>query len=377
MPKRGKVTEIWAGEHPVYLGAGSLAALQSRLKQEDADVRVFLLGDENTLHYCLPELLGQLGSLRHTSTIELKSGEQSKGLETCRAVWEHLLDVEADRRAILLSLGGGVVTDIGGFIAGTYKRGIRCMHVPTTLMGMCDAAIGGKCGIDMGGVKNSVGLIEQPIGVYVHVPFLRTLGKRELLNGVAEMIKHGLALDAEHYRAVCSAALHDMDELEPLIQRSAALKAAVVTADLRENGERKKLNFGHTIGHAMEAHSWESGQRTLLHGEAVAMGMIAESWLSWKLKLLDRESLDAIAAHILSLYKPYPLMPSDHHRLIALMRNDKKNRGATGSEGGIRVTLLKRIGEAVVDVEATTTQLSEAIEYYRHLVAHNALHHRS
>ncbi|MFZ1688705.1 MAG: 3-dehydroquinate synthase [Flavobacteriales bacterium] len=372
MPKRAKVTEVWAGDHPVYLGAGSLAMLHARLKQEGDEVRIFLLGDENTLRFCLPELLGQLGSLRNTSTIEVKSGEQTKGLETCRAVWEHLLSVEADRNAILINLGGGVVTDLGGFIAGTYKRGIRCMHVPTTLMGMCDAAIGGKSGIDLGGIKNAVGVIEQPMGVYVHVPFLRTLGKRELLNGVAEMIKHGLALDAEHWMAVRDAALHDMEALAPLILHSATLKAEVVTKDVRENGERKKLNFGHTVGHALEAHSWESGQRTLLHGEAVAFGMIAESWLSWKRKLLDRESLDAISAHILSLYKPYPLMPSDHHRLIALMRNDKKNR-----EGSIRVTLIERIGAAVVDVEVTATQLSEAIEYYRHLVAHNALHHRS
>jgi 3-dehydroquinate synthase len=371
MPKRARPVELWAAEHPVYVGAGSLAALGARLKQEPEGVRVFVLGDENTLRLCLPELLGQLDGLRNSSTIEVPSGEQSKSLETCRAVWEHLLTAEADRSAVLLNLGGGVVTDLGGFIAGAYKRGIRCLHVPTTLMGMCDAAIGGKSGIDLGGVKNAIGSFEPPMGVYVHVPFLRTLGKRELLNGVAEMIKHGLALDADHWNDVRTAPLHDMDALAGLILRSITLKAEVVTKDMHENGDRKKLNFGHTIGHALEAHSWESGQRTLLHGEAVALGMIAESWLSWKRGLLDRASMELISEHILPLYKPYPLMASDHHRIVALMRNDKKNR-----EGGIRITLLKSIGEAVVDVEVTSTQLSEAIEHYRHLVAHNALHNR-
>jgi 3-dehydroquinate synthase len=372
MAKRGKVTEVRAGDHPVYLGEGALDALAVRLKKEPESTRVFVLVDRNTTRHCLPELMRVLGERPGLATIEVEPGEISKSPGTCKAVWEHLLNEEADRHAMLLNLGGGVVTDLGGFIAGTFKRGIRCIHVPTTVMAMCDAAIGGKCGIDVGGIKNAVGLLTAPTGVYVHVPFLRTLGKRELLNGVAEMLKHGLALDADHWHALCAAPLHELNALAALIERSVTLKAAVVTKDMHESGERKKLNFGHTIGHAMEAHSWESGQRSLLHGEAVAMGMIAEGWLSWRRELLERDELDAMSAFILSLFKPYPLMPSDHHRLLALMRNDKKNR-----DSGIRCTLLEGIGNAVVDVEVPATQISEAMEHYRLLVAHHAQHRRS
>lgn len=360
MPKRHQPTRIIAGDHPVLMGANVLDTLAALVK--DRRGAVFVLCDRNTALHCLPELLGAVEGLGTISTVEVEPGEGSKDIETCRGLWEHLLTHEADRHTLLINLGGGVVTDLGGFVAGTYKRGIDCVHVPTTLMGMCDAAIGGKNGIDLGGVKNAVGLIRGPLAVFVHPPFLRTLGKRELLNGAAEMLKHGLSLDAQHWYDLENAPLHDLDALAGLIARSVELKAAVVSADLLESGERKKLNFGHTFGHALEAHSWESGQRELLHGEAVALGMIAEAWLSWRMKAIDRDELEAITARLLALYKPYPLMASDHHRLLQLMRNDKKN-----TTGGFRCTLLERIGSAKVDIEVSATLMSEAIDHLRHL----------
>lgn len=344
----------------MFLGGSALDALAGLARTRKG--KVFVLCDRNTALHCLPELLGALEGLAPIATVEVEPGEASKSIGTCQGLWEHLLVHEADRHTLLINLGGGVVTDLGGFVAGAYKRGIDCVHVPTTLMGMCDAAIGGKSGIDMGGVKNAVGLITGPLGVYVHVPFLRTLGKRELLNGAAEMMKHGLALDAQHWHDLQDAPLHDLDVLAQLISRSVQLKAAVVTADQHENGVRKKLNFGHTIGHALEAHSWESGQRELLHGEAVAIGMIAEAWLSWRMRTIGREELETITARLLSYYKPYPLMASDHHRLLELMRNDKKN-----TAGGYRCTLLERIGSAQVDVEVSATLMGEAIDHLRHL----------
>lgn len=360
MPKRNEIKQVSAGDHPVFLGDGVLDALAGLVKAREGDV--YVLCDRNTAAHCLPELLNTLEGLAPVSTMEVEPGEGSKSLETCRGLWDHLLLHEADRHTLLINLGGGVITDLGGFVAGTYKRGIDCVHVPTTLMGMCDAAIGGKNGIDLGGVKNAVGLVRGPLGVYVHPPFLRTLGKRELLNGAAEMLKHGLALDARHWHDLEDAPLHDLDALAGLIARSVELKAAVVSADQRESGERKKLNFGHTFGHALEAHSWESGQRELLHGEAVALGMIAEAWLSWRMKAIGRDELEAITSRLLALYKPYPLMASDHHRLLQLMRNDKKN-----SSGAFRCTLLQRIGSAQVDVEVSATLMSEAIDHLRHL----------
>jgi 3-dehydroquinate synthase len=272
-----------------------------------------------------------------------------------------------DRKAILVCLGGGVVTDLGGFVAATYKRGIRCIHVPTSLLGMVDAAIGGKTGIDHMGLKNMVGVFHDPLAVYVHVPFLKSLGKRDLLNGLAEMIKHGLVRDAAHWEAIGGAALHDIDALAPLVQRSAAIKAEVVREDPREAGLRKLLNFGHTIGHGVEAHSWESPQRHLLHGEAVAIGMVCEAWLSWRVGLLDRESYDRVATQLLQLYKPYIFDSAENHRMVALMQNDKKNEN-----GRFRFTLLTGIGSAKVDVEITAAQVQEALEHYRLLVRDGA-----
>ena len=200
----------------------------------------------------------------------------------------------------------------------------------------------------------------------MYPPFLRTLGKRELLNGVAEMVKHGLVRDAAHWNAVRRAPLHDMNALAPLISRSAAIKAAVVEEDPRENGPRKLLNFGHTIGHAVEAFAMEGDQRSLLHGEAVAIGMVCEAWLSWRLGHLDREKMDAIQEHLLGLFAPFPLHATDHHRVIELMRSDKKNR-----EGGFRFTLLTDIGRAQVDVPVTAAQAADALDPYR-LLAHDA-----
>lgn len=357
-----EVKEIDAGAHPVVLGRDALRALDRRLgAMEHGDL--FILGDENTLRQCLPELLAHVPRLREARTLSVPPGERSKDLAVCMDIWRHLADEAADRQAVLVCLGGGVVTDLGGFIAGTYKRGLRCFHVPTSLMGLVDASIGGKAGVDLLGVKNLVGVFHDPQGVYLHVPFLRTLGKRELLNGLAEMVKHGLVRDADLWKAIGRAQLHDLDALTPLVERSAMIKATVVKEDPRESGPRKLLNFGHTIGHGIEAHSWESPQRMLLHGEAVAIGMVCEAWLSWRIGLLEREANDRIASYLMGLYKPYHFDATDHHRLLELMRNDKKNQG-----GQFRFTLLTGIGSARVDVPVTAAQVQEALDHYRLLV---------
>lgn len=349
-----------AGEHPVFAGPDALPAFQRSLAQDSSFSRIFLLGDETTLQLCHPELIAQVPALGDAPTIEVRSGERSKDLDVCRDLWTHLAENGADRTALLVCLGGGVVTDLGGFVAGAYMRGIRCVHVPTTLMGMVDAAIGGKTAIDLAGVKNLVGLFAPPLATYVHPPFLRTLGKRELLNGVAEMIKHGLVRDAAHWNAVRRAPLHDLDALTTLITRSAAIKAEVVNEDPREQGVRKLLNFGHTIGHGIEAFTLEGQQRSLLHGEAVAIGMICEAWLSWRLGHLDRDKMDAVQEHLLGLYPPFLLQPTDHHRVLELMRNDKKNR-----DGVFHFTLLTDIGQAVIDVPVTAAQAAAALDHYR------------
>ena len=361
-----KVNEIDAGGHPVVLGDDALKQLDHTLSRA-GHTSVFVLGDENTLRHCLPELLAHVPALRQARTISVQSGERAKDIAVCIDIWGHLTMEAADRDAILVCLGGGVISDLGGFVAGTYKRGIRSMIVPTSLIGMVDAAIGGKTGVDLGGVKNLVGVFHDPIGVYVHVPFLRSLGKRDLLNGLAEMIKHGLVRDASHWKAICKAPLHDLAALNVLIQRSAAIKAEVVKLDPREKDLRKVLNFGHTIGHGLEAHSWESPQRMLLHGEAVAIGMICEAWLSFREGFLERDLYELIAKQLMGLYKPYQYHSAEHHRMVELMRNDKKNKG-----GEFRFTMLTGIGSAKVDVPISALQVQAALEHYRLLVRNGA-----
>ena len=356
------VVQIDAGRHPVIAGAGCLEQLSLDLASAQAS-RCFILGDENTIGHCLPELQDRVVPLRGAIILSVPPGERSKSISCCNQLWQELAAHEADRRSILVNLGGGVVSDVGGFAAGTFKRGIRTVNIPTTLMGMVDAAIGGKTAIDLGGVKNIVGLFHDPIGVFVHVPFLRTLGKRELLNGVAEMLKHALIADRTHWSAIRNAQLHDMAQLEPLIMRSAAIKSAIVKADPEERDSRKLLNFGHTIGHGIEAHSWETDQMGSLHGEAVAVGMICESWLSWRLGLLERAAYEEIIAYLFSLYKPYPLDGSSHHRILEIMRNDKKS-----CDDQYRFTLLTGIGSGKVDIHITAAQVQEALDHYRILV---------
>ncbi|MCB9170853.1 MAG: 3-dehydroquinate synthase [Flavobacteriales bacterium] len=360
--RKGSRTVQAAGS-PVVLGPAALKALETWLNAEARHVRHFVIGDENTLRHCLPELQGQVPPLREARPIAMAAGERAKSIEVCHALWSHLADQAADRQAVLVALGGGVVSDVVGFVGATYKRGIRVVNVPTSLMGMVDAAIGGKNGIDLDGIKNIVGTIRQPAGTYVHVPFLRTLGKRELMNGVAEMLKHGLVRDRAHWSAVCAAPLHDLKALEPLVQRSAEIKAGIVEEDPNDLDTRRLLNFGHTIGHAIEARSWESPQRALLHGEAVAIGMICEAWLSWKRDLLSREALDEISRSIQERYRPHPLDPVDHHRILQLMANDKKN-----ADERFRFTLLEDIGHGRINVEVTAAQVTAALDHYRLLM---------
>ncbi|MBK7270109.1 MAG: 3-dehydroquinate synthase [Flavobacteriales bacterium] len=366
--RRGTRT-IQAAGSPVHLGEGVLHELQRWLLAEARDARKFILGDENSLRQCLPELLAHVAALREAPTIAIPPGESSKSIEVCTALWSHLAGSGAERSSVLIVLGGGVVTDVGGFVGATYMRGIRTVHLPTSLMGMVDAAIGGKNGVDLDGIKNMVGTVRQPAAVYVHIPFLRTLGKRELMNGAAEMLKHGLVLDADHWHAVRAAPWHDLDALTPLIMRSAELKCEVVSRDVQEHGERRLLNFGHSIGHALEAASWEGPHRGLLHGEAVVVGMLCESWLSWRLGLMPREDHDHIAEQLLMRYKHYPFGSSDHHRMLELMSHDKKNQ-----DGRFRFTLLESIGKGRIDVEVTAAQAAEALDHYR-LRAHDVQHH--
>ncbi len=332
--------EFSAGEHPVLVGEGALVALERLLLRDYANTPIFILGDENSLGCCLDDLQRHVPALTDARTMEVRSGELSKDLEVCRALWGHLAEAGADRSTLLVCLGGGVISDLGGFVAATYMRGIRCINVPTTLMGMVDAAIGGKVAIDMSRREEPGGPLRPARGHRTCIRrFLRTLGKRELLNGVAEMIKHGLIRDATHWNAVRRAPLHDMDALGASDPRSAAIKAEVVEEDPRENGPRKELNFGHTIGHAMEAFVLESDATQLAawRGRGHRHGLRGLAQLApgpsgpRKMDAHPGASARPVQALQLQGHRSPPRDRADAH--------DKKNR-----EGGFRFTLLTDIG---------------------------------
>ncbi len=318
---------------------------------------VFILVDENTVKHCYPKVLGLLPQ-HHI--IQIHSGEEYKTLQTCELIWQQLTDANADRKAVLINLGGGVIGDMGGFAAGCYKRGISFINIPTTLLAMVDASVGAKTGIDFKGLKNQIGLFNEPEQVLIDTTFLQTLPQRELASGFAEVLKHYLIADAEAFYAVSSGA-KDIEQFNwhDVVPRNIAIKQRIVDADPLENGVRKALNFGHTIGHGVESLMLQDGNQKLLHGEAIAVGMIAESYISAALSLISEEELALITQTILRYYQLPYIAEQQHAEILKLIGNDKKNSGKQN-----RFSLLKGIGNFSIDNYVEEALIIEALNYY-------------
>lgn len=342
-------------EYSVFVGTESLDVLLEQLIERSYS-KVFVLVDDQTEKYCLPLLSKTLFDVH---VIRIKSGEEHKTLDTLQYIWNELFAKQANRQCALINLGGGMVGDIGGFAAATYKRGIDFIQVPTTLLAMVDSSVGGKTGIDFNGIKNSIGAIQQPASVIIQPDFLNTLPPRELLNGFAEMLKHGLIADSNYWEKLFS--IHELNvaSIAPFIGGSIKIKASVVKKDPLETGWRKVLNFGHTIGHAIEAYSLAHDKHPLKHGEAVAIGMICEAFLSKEVAGLSGRELRVISEFILLHYPKYSLRNIFSQELIALMRQDKKN-----TDDGINFTLLKRIGKATINHTCSESKIALALNYY-------------
>ena len=256
-----------------------------------------------------------------------------------------------------------MVCDLGGFVASCFKRGIEFLHIPTTLLAMVDASLGGKTGVNLGHLKNQVGVFAQPVGIYTDVRFLETLPERELRAGLAEMAKHGLIRDRAHWEEVAAVDPAEIGQLDEAIVRSIAIKQAVVEEDPYEQGLRKILNFGHTVGHAVEA-LFMTAEKPLLHGEAVAIGMVAEAWLSHKVCGLPLEDAEAIAHWVGRTFDPVEIPADDLEYLQQLITHDKKNH-----QGTVLYVLLESIGNAVYNKEVPDEMLADALNFY-HLAAH-------
>jgi 3-dehydroquinate synthase len=343
----------------IYLGPAA-APLGALLEAGDYS-QLLVLVDQHTEALCLPRLAPALAPYDY-SVIRIPAGEQHKNIDTCQSIWRQLMDARADRQALVINLGGGVIGDMGGFCAATFKRGLEFVQVPTTLLAQVDASIGGKLGIDFGQVKNSIGLFGDPAAVLIDPTFLQTLPPRELRSGFAEMIKHSLIADAGQWSAFQTIGqLADID-WQPLIGPSLRIKQRIVEADPTERGIRKALNFGHTIGHAVEGIALET-DRPLLHGEAIAIGMICEAYLSHRQAGLPAEELEQISAFILRLYDHLPLEEAHFEAFFELMVNDKKNEGRQ-----INFSLLPAIGSVKINCTAQLTDIEDSLLYYNGLL---------
>lgn len=345
----------------IFLGENVFSVLSEYLRAYESG-KIFILVDENTLEHCIPTLLLENKALHNAEIIEIDSGEENKTLDICYQIWKTLADYKADRTSLLINLGGGVITDMGGFIASTYKRGIDFINVPTTLLSQIDASVGGKTGVDLEGLKNSIGVFNEPKGVFIYPNYLQTLDEREMLSGYAEVLKHALIKDAKYWDRLDAEMLFSADNWEELITTSINIKNDIVLNDPLEKGERKLLNFGHTIGHAIESYSLVHDQKPLKHGEAIAVGMICESYISNCKNELTAADLKIITTTLCSIYNSYRLNDSTYHELIELMKNDKKNDGAE-----INFTLLSKIGKAEYNIEVDVDLILESLNYYNSL----------
>jgi len=318
--------------------------------------QVYVLTDENTNKHCLPLLQDALVDYEvYFFFLEVPAGETSKDISTCASLWEGLSEDNADRKTVVLNLGGGMITDLGAFVACLYKRGIAFINIPTSLLAMVDAAIGGKCGIDFAGYKNQIGVFQNAQKTYIFPKFMETLPEVEFWSGMAEMYKHALIADSANWSAI---KIVDRQDVTPqLIEQSAAIKATIVENDPLEKGERKKLNFGHTIGHAIESYFLKK-EKPMPHGYAVAMGMICEAHISVQKNLLNLVEYDEIEELLKDKYD-FPSLPEkDFSAILEDMRQDKKNEQET-----INFTLLNGIGSAVINQTADEKQILASLIY--------------
>ena len=310
-----------------------------------------LLVDENTKQHCLPKI----GIPNHV-VIEISSGEENKTLQTCEFVWNELTNNQFTRNSLLVNLGGGVIGDLGGYAASTFKRGIRFVNIPTTLLAQVDASIGGKLAIDFGNLKNQIGLFKNPDHVIIDSNFLQSLPKRELKSGFGEVIKHTLIADTDQWNEMQTKNILDLN-WKTVIPNSIAIKNKIVSADPTDQGIRKILNFGHTIGHALESHFLHS-ENKLLHGEAIALGMVLESHLSYQKDWIKLEEWEQIKKFVQSIYS-FPIAIPDLNLLYPIMEQDKKN-----DSDGINFSLLKEIGFCEQDVKVSYEMLENSFTAY-------------
>lgn len=323
--------------------------------------KILILVDENTHTHCLPILLANLETSVVFEIVELESGEENKTIEIATQVWELCSEFELDRKALIINLGGGVICDLGGFVASTYKRGLSFVNIPTTLLAMCDASVGGKTGVNHRFLKNIIGTFVSADCVFIFPDFLKTLEHRELKSGFAEMLKHGLIADATHWQDLIAIKELVYPNLIPHITKSVAIKQSIVEQDFTEQNLRKNLNFGHSVGHAAESFLLSHGKH-VTHGECVAMGMLCELHLSYQLGLISETLLKNLVHEITRFYEKLDLKPENNPELLNLMKNDKKNENSCHL-----FSLISKIGNGEYNQKVKDDQILRSLDYYHEL----------
>ena len=351
---------IQANNYPIYFNENAYEAINFYLK-ENKYSNLFIIVDSNTNELCLPNFLPLLETDLTIEIIEFEAGEENKNIETCVQIWNVLTELGADRKSLVINLGGGVVTDLGGFVASTFKRGVDFIHIPTTLLAMVDAAVGGKNGVDLGNLKNQIGVINVPKMVLIDTQYLQTLPQNEMRSGLAEMLKHGLIYDKKYWEQFLDLKAIDFADFDELIHRSVEIKNEIVQQDPTEKNIRKALNFGHTLGHAIESYFLESENKTtLLHGEAIAAGMILESYISLHKKLISEQEYFQVKSSIKSIYDDIIFEENDIEPIMDLLIHDKKNEF-----GHIQFALIEGIGKIKINQSVENELILNAFLDYK------------
>ncbi|MCX2763492.1 3-dehydroquinate synthase [Aquimarina muelleri] len=346
----------------VYFSQECYTALNSYLDTANHS-KICILVDNNTHEHCLSLLMSKIEKEYDIEIIEIESGEIHKNIETCSGIWNALSELGVDRKGLMINLGGGVITDLGGFVACTYKRGISYINIPTSLLAMVDASVGGKTGVDLGNLKNMVGVISESEMVLVDTEYLNTLPVNQMCSGFAEMLKHGLIQDRNYWEKISDLSQLNLEDLDQMIYDSVVIKNKIVTEDPTEQNVRKYLNFGHTLGHAIESFYLTNPEKpTLLHGEAIAIGMIMEAFISVELLSLTIDDLQNISDVILATFPKIEIDPNDHPKIMELLIHDKKNE-----KGNIYFVLLNTIGEASYNCIVSDELILNSFAYYNSL----------
>ncbi|MBW8324087.1 MAG: 3-dehydroquinate synthase [Prolixibacteraceae bacterium] len=333
-----------------------------KIVQEYPAGKVFLLTDKMAADFCMP-LIQKVIDEYSIQIVAIGSGEENKNIQSIVEVWDFLSNNGADRKSLLINIGGGMLTDLGGFAASTFKRGLDFVNIPTTLLAQVDASLGGKTGFNFNGLKNEIGVFMEPNSVIINTNFLKTIDRENFLSGYAEMLKHGLIKSREHWDELLTYDMENInyDALQEIIAHSVVVKEWHVLNDLREQNIRKALNFGHTVGHAFESYAMKTG-RPILHGYAVVYGMIAELHLSAKQCGLGIDELNSISSWMIAKYGKFEIQESDFEALYQIMTHDKKNEGKR-----INFTLIPEIGKVEINVDCSKELIIEALEYYKNL----------